>query len=167
VTAATEGENVDAAKSLAAALGRIPSGLFIVTLRHGAAETGMLASWVQQCSFDPPQLSLAIRRDRDLLTWLTPDAAFTVNVLDDTQTDMIVHFGKGFALDEPAFTGLDIDRPGGAPPVLLEALAYLECRVVARHAAGDHDLLLGRVVAGQLLDEGHPMVHVRKSGMHY
>jgi flavin reductase (DIM6/NTAB) family NADH-FMN oxidoreductase RutF len=80
---------------------------------------------------------------------------------------MIVHFGKGFALGEPAFTGLDIDRPSGAPPVLCEALAYLECRVVSRHAAGDHDLILGRVVAGQLLSEGHPMVHVRKSGMHY
>jgi flavin reductase (DIM6/NTAB) family NADH-FMN oxidoreductase RutF len=127
----------------------------------------MLASWVQQCSFDPPQISLAIRNDRDLLAWLAPGTAFTVNILDDTQTDMIVHFGKGFALGEPAFTGLDIDRPGGAPPVLCEALAYLECRVVARHAAGDHDLILGRVVAGQLLSEGHPMVHVRKSGMHY
>jgi flavin reductase (DIM6/NTAB) family NADH-FMN oxidoreductase RutF len=158
---------VDGAKSLAAALGRVPSGLFIVTARRGEAETGLLASWVQQCSFDPPQLSLAVRRDRDLLDWLTPDAAFTVNVLDDTQTDMIVHFGKGFAAGEPAFTGLDVDRPGGAPPVLLEALAYLECRVVARHPAGDHDLIVGRVVAGALLGEGQPMIHVRKSGMHY
>jgi flavin reductase (DIM6/NTAB) family NADH-FMN oxidoreductase RutF len=158
---------VDGVKSLAAALGRIPSGLFIVTLRHGTAETGMLASWVQQCSFDPPQISLAIRKDRDLLAWLTLETAFTVNILDDTQTDMIVHFGKGFALGEPAFTGLEIDHPRGAPPVLCEALAYLECRVVSRVAAGDHDLVLGRVVAGQLLSEGHPMVHVRKSGMHY
>jgi flavin reductase (DIM6/NTAB) family NADH-FMN oxidoreductase RutF len=161
------GNGVEGAKSLAAALGRIPSGLFIVTLRHGEAETGMLASWVQQCSFDPPQVSLAIRNDRDLLAWLTPGTTFTVNILDDTQTDMIVHFGKGFALGEPAFTGLDIEHPGGAPAVLSEALAYLECRVEGRHAAGDHDLLLGRVVAGQLLGEGHPMVHVRKSGMHY
>src|SRR6516164_4830047 len=98
--------DADRAKGLAAALGRIPSGLFIVTLRQGEAETGMLASWVQQCSFDPPQISLAIRNERDLLAWLTPDTAFTVNILDDTQTDMIVHFGKGFALGEPAFTGL-------------------------------------------------------------
>jgi flavin reductase (DIM6/NTAB) family NADH-FMN oxidoreductase RutF len=154
-------------KALAAALGRIPSGLFIVTLRHDQAETGLLASWVQQCSFDPPQLSLAVRRDRDLLAWLVRDAAFMVNVLDDTQTDMIVHFGKGFALNEPAFTGLEVDRPGGGPPVLREALAYLECRVVARHPAGDHDLVIGRIVAGALLGEGHPMIHVRKSGMHY
>jgi flavin reductase (DIM6/NTAB) family NADH-FMN oxidoreductase RutF len=52
-------------------------------------------------------------------------------------------------------------------PVLSEALAYLECRVTGRFPAGDHDLVLGRVVGGRLLDEGHPMVHIRKSGFHY
>ncbi len=38
-----------ASDSLAAALGRIPSGLFVLTAGSGATETGMLASWVQQC----------------------------------------------------------------------------------------------------------------------
>ena len=53
--------------SLAAALGRIPSGLFVLTVRHGGRELGMLASWVQQCSFEPPQISLAINKERDVL----------------------------------------------------------------------------------------------------
>jgi flavin reductase (DIM6/NTAB) family NADH-FMN oxidoreductase RutF len=160
----TDGE---AHKGLAGALGRVASGLFILTVRHGADETGMLTSWVQQCSFDPPQVSAAIRRDRDVLTWLTPDVPFTVNVLDEDQTDMLVHFGKGFDLGQPAFTGLDVDRPGGAAPVLCDALAYLDCRVTAHHAAGDHTLIIGRVVAGRLLGEGKPMVHVRKNGLRY
>jgi flavin reductase (DIM6/NTAB) family NADH-FMN oxidoreductase RutF len=157
----------DRTKGWAAALGRVPSGLFVVTARHGAAETGMLASWVQQCSFEPPQITLAIKRGRDVNAWLTPGATFTVNVLDDTQTDMIVHFGKGFALEEPAFDGLAVERPGGAPPVLEEALAYLECRVVQRFPAGDHELYVGEVITGRVLGEGQPMVHVRKSGTHY
>jgi flavin reductase (DIM6/NTAB) family NADH-FMN oxidoreductase RutF len=157
----------DRLKPLAAALGRIPSGLFIVTARHGEAETGMLASWVQQCSFNPPQVSLAIRRDRGLASWLTPDAPFTINVLEASQTDMIAHFGRGFGPGEPAFEGLEVDHPDGVTPVLTEALAYLQCRVVARYPAGDHDLFVGRVVTGRVLDEGQPMVHVRKSGMHY
>src|SRR5579862_7205275 len=147
---------------LLAALGRIPSGLFILTVKHGDGETGMLASWVQQCSFDPPQVSIALRRERDINAWLTPDTMFVLNILDDSQTDMIVHFGRGFALDAPAFTGLEVDR-NGSGPVLLEALAYLECRVVTRFAAGDHDLLVGRVEGGKVLNEGHPMVHIRKT----
>jgi flavin reductase (DIM6/NTAB) family NADH-FMN oxidoreductase RutF len=127
----------------------------------------MLASWVQQCSFDPPQITLAVKADRDLARWLTPGAGFTVNILENTQTDMIVHFGKGFKAGEPAFGDLEIDHLDDAGPVLQEALAFLECRVVARHPAGDHDIVIGKVVRGQLLAEGQPMVHVRKSGMHY
>ena len=153
-------------RQLAAALGRIPSGLFVLTARRGEAETGMLASWVQQCSFEPPRVSVAVARGREIGAWLTEGALFTLNVLDDTQTDMIVHFGRGFALDQPAFTGLETERGEGGP-VLTEALAFLECRVVSRYSVGDHDLLIGEVVRGRLLSEGHPMVHIRKSGMHY
>lgn len=154
-------------KQLAAALGRIPSGLFIVTLRRGEAETGMLASWVQQCAFQPPHVSVAIKRDRPLTAWLTKGAPFTINILDNSQTDMIVHFGRGFTLDEPAFAGLEVERPEGSAPVLGEALAYLECRVTGQYPVGDHDLFFGQVLGGRLLSEGHPMVHIRKSGFHY
>jgi flavin reductase (DIM6/NTAB) family NADH-FMN oxidoreductase RutF len=158
----------DGLKGVGAALGRIPSGLFVVTARRGEAETGMLASWVQQCSFEPPQLTMCLRHGRDMNAWLQIGSAFTVNILeDDGSTDLIVHFGRGFGLDQPAFDGLEVDRPAGAPPVLCEALAYLECRVVALHPAGDHDLFVGRVVAGGMHGDGKPMVHVRKSGMHY
>jgi flavin reductase (DIM6/NTAB) family NADH-FMN oxidoreductase RutF len=157
----------EALKTLAGALGRVPSGLFILTIRHGSDETGMLASWVQQCSFEPPQLTCAIRGDRDVLAWLTQGAAFTVNVLDEDQTDMLVHFGKGFDLGQPAFTGLEVDRPNAAAPVLRDALAYLDCRVAGRHTVGDHELIIGRVVAGRVLEEGKPMVHVRKNGLRY
>jgi flavin reductase (DIM6/NTAB) family NADH-FMN oxidoreductase RutF len=157
----------DPPKALAAALGRIASGLFIVTARQGDATTGMLASWVQQCSFDPPQITLCVQPERDIAAWLTVGAGFTVNILDDTQTDMIVHFGRGFAPGEPAFFELEVERPESGGPILNEALAYLECRVAGRHAAGDHDLFIGECVRGRLLSEGHPMVHVRKSGFHY
>jgi flavin reductase (DIM6/NTAB) family NADH-FMN oxidoreductase RutF len=149
-----------------AALGRIPSGLFILTVKHGDQETGMLASWVQQCSFEPPQVSVGVRRDRDVNNWLVPNAPFILNILDDGQTDMIVHFGRGFALVAPAFTDLDVDRDGSGP-VLREALAYLDCRIVTRHNAGDHDLLIARLVGGRVLNDGHPMVHIRKNGSHY
>jgi flavin reductase (DIM6/NTAB) family NADH-FMN oxidoreductase RutF len=151
----------------AGALGRIPSGLFIVTARRGEDETGMLASWVQQCSFDPPQVSLAVAHGRPVNDWLMPGEAFTVNILEEGETDMIAHFGKGFAPGQPAFEGLEVRRSGEAPPVLEEALAYLECRVVSRHTVGDHDLVIGRVLAGDVLDEGRPMIHVRKNGLHY
>jgi flavin reductase (DIM6/NTAB) family NADH-FMN oxidoreductase RutF len=152
---------------LASALGRIPSGIFVLTVGRDGVETGMLASWVQQCSFDPPQVSVAIRRDREIVSLLGIGTAFTLNILEAAQTDMIVHFGRGFALGQDAFTGIEVRREPPKGPVLAEALGYLECRLVNRIPAGDHDLFLGRVVSGALQEEGQPMVHIRKNGLHY
>jgi flavin reductase (DIM6/NTAB) family NADH-FMN oxidoreductase RutF len=157
----------DTTKGLAAALGRIASGLFVLTARRGELETGMLTSWVQQCSFQPPLVSVAIRKDRAINTWLTDNSSFTLNVLDDTQTDMIVHFGRGFDFDKPAFKGLEVERSADADPILLDALAYLRCRVAGRCSAGDHEVYLGHVISGRIISDGHPMVHIRKSGLHY
>jgi flavin reductase (DIM6/NTAB) family NADH-FMN oxidoreductase RutF len=80
---------------------------------------------------------------------------------------MVAHFGRGFPLGTPAFEGQELERSDDGTPVLSEALAYLQCRVVGRTSAGDHDVLIAQVVGGRMLSDGHPMIHVRKSGMHY
>ncbi|MBM4067466.1 MAG: flavin reductase [Planctomycetes bacterium] len=154
-------------KQLYAALGRVPSGLFVLTIARSDVETGMLASWVQQCSFEPPLLSVAIQRGRDISALLTAGAVFTLNILDDSQTDMIAHFGKGPAKGEPIFNGLEVLRGEGSGPVLNEALGFVNCVVTGKFPAGDHDLVIAQVIAGRLLNDGQPMVHVRKSASHY
>jgi flavin reductase (DIM6/NTAB) family NADH-FMN oxidoreductase RutF len=157
----------DPQRSLAAALGRIPSGLFILTVSHAGQETGFLASWVQQCSFKPPRLSFAVQPDRPIVGLLVPEALLAFNILEASQTDMIAHFGKGFALGVNAFETIDVIREEGKPPVLTEAVAVLEGRVANRVSVGDHDLVIVDLHAGRLLTEGQPMIHVRKNGLHY
>lgn len=154
-------------KSLAAALGRVPSGLFVLTFRRGGHETAMLGSWVQQCSFEPPQVVLAVNESRWVLDWLKDDAPVTVNVLGEGQKDLLSHFGKGFDEGQEAFAGVAVERPPGGAPLLTAAHAYLDCRVAARHRAGDHVLVVARVVGGRVLHEGRPGVHIRRSGSHY
>src|SRR5438874_1811187 len=127
----------EAQRHAAAALGRIPSGIFILTARRDEAETGMLASWVQQCSFRPLQISLALKKQRPLASWLHAGAAFTLNILAEGQKELVAHFGRGFELDQAAFQGMEVDRKLAHGPVLKEALAYLECRVSSIMPAGD------------------------------
>jgi flavin reductase (DIM6/NTAB) family NADH-FMN oxidoreductase RutF len=157
----------DTEKQWASALGRIASGLFILTARRGAQETGMLASWVQQCSFDPPLVMAAVRRGRVLEAWLHPGDRFVLNILDDTQTDMIVFFGRGIAPGENVFGTLPLERTTDGTAVLSESLAYLDCIVEAIYPSGDHEIMVGKVAGGRMLGGGHPMVHIRKSGLHY
>jgi flavin reductase (DIM6/NTAB) family NADH-FMN oxidoreductase RutF len=151
------------------ALGRIPSGLFVVTAcGPGGRETGLLASWVQQCSFEPPQVSVAVRKSRYLLDWLTDGAAFGVSVIPEGGKVLVKHFAHGFGPDEPAFDGLGGERFPGSAPLLSDAHAILDCRVAGRaDAGGDHVLVVGRVVGGRVLHDGRPTVHVRKSGLNY
>jgi flavin reductase (DIM6/NTAB) family NADH-FMN oxidoreductase RutF len=163
----TEVDGQDSTKALAAALGRVPSGLFVLTVRHGRSETGMLASWVQQCSFEPPQLTAAVNTQRHWVSWLAIGSPFTVNVLGEGQKHLLAHFGKGFEANQAPFDGIQLVRLGDGAPALRDALAYLDCRVTALVPAGDHLLVVGRIESGQVLHEGRPTVHVRKSGMHY
>jgi flavin reductase (DIM6/NTAB) family NADH-FMN oxidoreductase RutF len=160
-------EQTDPQKSLAAALGRIPSGLFILTFRHGKQETAMLASWVQQCSFEPPQIVVAMNEKRYVLDWLKEGSPVAVNILGEGQKELMGHFGKGFEPGQPAFEGIDLERHGDSAPFLSAAHAVLDCRVASKYAAGDHVLVVARVVAGKLQNDGRPGVHVRRSGLHY
>jgi flavin reductase (DIM6/NTAB) family NADH-FMN oxidoreductase RutF len=160
-------EPVEDQTELAAALGRIPSGLFIITVRHEDQSTGMLASWVQQCSFQPPLITVAINQQRAVLDWLRIGTQFTVNVLAEGSRQLVSHFGKGFELNQPAFTGLEVHNDQSVPPILLSSHAYLVCQVVERVVTGDHVLLIGEVMAGRVLQSAHPAVHIRKSGLKY
>lgn len=152
---------------IAPILGRLPSGLFIVTARQGDNETGMLGSWIMQAGFDPPMLTVAVGKTRYVAEWLSNDAVFVVNVLAVDQRRMLGHFGRGFAPGEPAFAGLEIQRSSAGLPILAEALGHLECRVRGDVMSGDHRIVLGEIIAGKLHREGEPIVHVRVNGLKY
>ena len=152
----------------AAAIGRIPSGLFILTARNGEHEAGMLASWVQQCGFTPLQLSVALAKDRPLVRWLVDDnVPLVVNVLPEGATKLVAHFGKGFDPGEPAFDGVDAVRDRAAAPVLTAATAFVECRVAGWADATDHIVFILEAVGGAVLTDGKPAVHTRKNGLKY
>ena len=56
---------------LAPVLGRVPSGVFILVAGDGSGlRTGLLTSWVQQASFEPPQVTIAVNKSRYLIDWL-------------------------------------------------------------------------------------------------
>ena len=103
--------DLDPIQSLAEALGKIPSGLFIVTYFCGETESAMLASWVQQCGFEPPILSVAVKKGRGISEWLTDGAPFTVNILGEGQKDLLSHFGKGLPLSQLPNAEQRIVRP--------------------------------------------------------
>ena len=152
---------------LASALGRIPSGLFVVTCQRGGEEAAFLASWIQQCSFDPPMLTLAVRRGRPIGEWLQAGTSFTVHILAAGQKDLLSHFGKGLPLDQLPRQEERVRREAGRAPLLPEALAVLHCTPTEVFDTGDHRLIVARITDGLLSRADEPMIHVRKNGLNY
>ncbi|HYO26345.1 MAG TPA: flavin reductase family protein [Lacipirellulaceae bacterium] len=152
---------------LMAALGRVTSGVYILTAGAGDRATGMLASWVMQAGFEPPMVTVAIRQGRYVGDWLTAGEPFALNIVGEDQKHLLRHFGKGFEPGEPAFTGLEVRATSAGIPALVGAVGHLLCEPVAHFDSGDHRIFLARVAGGELAQEGPPMVHMRKSGAHY
>lgn len=151
-------------------LGRIPSGVFILTCTDGdGRETGMLASWVQQAAFEPQQVTFAVNGSRYLNQWLKDDTVVALNMVGESGGALLGHFGKGFEPDEEAFSGLETEVVSGVR-ILKKAIGFLVGKVVSRMITGDHVVYLLEVTeAGQADDfaDQKPMVHIRKSGGHY
>jgi flavin reductase (DIM6/NTAB) family NADH-FMN oxidoreductase RutF len=155
-------------KPFDAVLGRLPSGIFILTIGAGSRATGMLASWVMQAGFEPPMVSVAVKLGRYACDAISAGQPFVLNLVGESQTQLLKHFAKGFAPDEPAFKGLHITHCARGVPILKDAIGYMECEPVRHIDSGDHRIFLANVARGKLHDvETGPMIHVRKSGAKY
>ena len=155
-------------KSFDAVLGRVPSGIFILTIGTGTRATGMLASWVMQAAFEPPMISVAVKLGRYVCDWLSAGEPFVLNLVGESQKQFLKHFVKGFPPGEPAFEGLEITFCARGVPILKEAIGHMECEPVSHVDSGDHRVFLAKIVRGKLTDaEAKPMVHIRNTGARY
>lgn len=149
-------------------LGRVPSGIFILTIGRDERATGMLASWVMQAGFEPPCITVAVKRGRYVAEWLAAGEPFVLNVVGEKQFQFLKHFGKGFEPGEAAFEGLDMEIAPNGVPALVDVVGRLECLPASHVESGDHVIFLATITGGSLQSTDlPPMVHVRKSGGNY
>src|SRR5215210_5720932 len=65
------------------ALGRIPSGVFVLTAAHAGERMAMLASWVQQASFEPPAISIAIAKGRPIGNLIRESSRLAISIVPE------------------------------------------------------------------------------------
>ena len=153
-------------REVGAAIGRVASGCFVLTAQDGSRSTGVLVSWVQQAAFEPPSVTVCLRRGRPVDSLIDASGRFLLNVIGDDPLPMFKHFGKGFSLDQDAFAGLTVE-PTQFGPMISSCVAQLACRVSQKLPVGDHDLYATEVVAGCVSEGAQPYTHLRNSGFTY
>lgn len=129
----------------------ISHGVYIVTARRKGKINGMTAAWVSQVSFQPLMLMVSISLENYTHGLIKGSGYFGINTLADDQKDLARHFGFKSGREIDKFEGLSyFDAPNGSP-VLSQALAFFECRLVDTFNAGDHTLFVGEAVVARLL----------------
>ena len=151
------------------ALGRIPSGVYILTAAHGGEASAMMASWVQQAGFDPPAVSIAMAKSRPIMELIAASKMLALSIIPDGDSSLMKRYARGVKPGEDPFAGVETFRTPGGIPAMKSALAWLECRLMHTcDFGGDHDLLIAEVVAGNILQSGGTaFMHQRGSGFHY
>lgn len=156
-------------EELGKALGRLASGVYVVTWHNGESPRGLLATWVAQAAFEPPMVTVSINKQRELAALIAPDQNITINVLAKQNMDIFKAFAKpSTGAEQDRFAGLDVNDKSDFGPVFNNSVSYLNCRVDKVMEAGDHLVALCEVVEGRPLNaDAEPMTHLRKSGFQY
>lgn len=146
-----------------AALASFATGVTVVTTSHERQPYGLTVSAFCSVSLDPPMVLVSLRQSSHTFSVIRQSAVFGVNILAAEQQPLASRFARK---DRSSKTFADIPHHVGVThaPLIDEALARIECRVVATYPGGDHALLLGQVVAIELRTEApasEPLLYYR------
>ncbi|MFP3901004.1 MAG: flavin reductase family protein [Acidimicrobiia bacterium] len=140
-------------------LGHFPTGVTVVSAAAGGGPVGLCVGSFFSVSLDPPLVAFSAAKSSASYPSIEASGHFCVNVLAEDQEEI----GRVFASKgADKFAGIGW-RPGPvtSAPVLDDVLAWIECRIDAVHEAGDHWIVVGRVLDLQVGHEGGPLVFFR------
>ena len=138
-------------------------GVYVITTRLGDRLNGMTASWVSQVSLSPLLLMASIAPTRYSHDLIKGSGVFAVNVLASDHVDLGKRFGFQSGRQVDKFAGLEYLTATTGSPILPQACAFFDLKLVDTFPAGDHTLFVGEVVAGKILHpEMHPLVFSKK-----
>ena len=140
----------------------ISHGVYVVGVSDGERQNAFTAAWVMQVSFNPPLLAISINPEHYSYQLLQTGGVCTVNVLGRNQYAVAEHFGSS-AKDKMANFQWQKDKTGA--PVLSESLAYFDCQVSHYTDAGDHKIIICKVIAAAKLNEGRPLLYNQTGDM--
>ena len=143
-------------RSLKRAFGAYPTGVTVVTTMLGEVPLGFTANSFTSVSIDPPLLLVCHGASASSHAIFREAEGFAVNVLSADQADLALRFASRI---EDRFEGTAW-RTGRGGPILRGTAAWLDCAMHEVHEAGDHSILIGRVLAHET-SERTPLLYSR------
>jgi 3-hydroxy-9,10-secoandrosta-1,3,5(10)-triene-9,17-dione monooxygenase reductase component len=136
-------------------LGRFPTGVVVAAASGPNGPVGLACQSFVSLSLDPPLVSLSPARTSRSWPQIAEAGVFCVSMLTEEQVDVCSRFS---ASGGDKFAGLSWHpRPVTGSPIVDGCLAWVDCRIELVHPAGDHELVVGRVVDLDVR-EGRPLI---------
>lgn len=145
-----------------AALGRFATGIAVVTVETASGGVhGMTASAFCSVSLHPPLVLVCVDQLAETYLHLRERGRFGISILKASQEGVSEFFADPERNPDAAYRlGIRYQKMKAGMPVLEDALANADCRVVDVHAAGDHSIFVAEVHE-VLLGEGAPLLYFR------
>lgn len=145
--------------ALRAMMAHFATGVTVVAARHGPLLAGMTANAIASISINPPLMMASIGQKSETHGAIVGSHSFALSVLSDRQRELADCFAQ-------PTTAAKLQRFCDAPwhdgetgsPILDGAIAYFDCRLVARHAGGDHTIFIGEIVAAGFDEAAEPLI---------
>lgn len=135
------------------------SGVSIVTTQRENASFGVTASSVTSLSADPASILVCLNQRLAITDVISETGVFAVNVLGEGHGDLAIQFSTSH---EDKFRGIDVTSDRLGNPILVEALAHLECRVIDRKDFATHAIFIA-LVESAASRTGSPLPYFRSS----
>ena len=140
-------------------MGHWVTGVSVVTAQpEGEAPCGLTVNAFCSVSLNPSLVLICVEKAADSHDCIRRSGFFAVNVLDHTQETVARRFASWDVAEK--YRGVAYRSEVTGSPVLDIALAWVDCRVMEVHPAGDHTIYLGDVLAGDAR-EGSPLLYYR------
>jgi flavin reductase (DIM6/NTAB) family NADH-FMN oxidoreductase RutF len=120
-------------------------GVAIVTAAAGDRVHGMTVTDFSGVSVDPPLVLVCADKASNTLPLIREGGCFAINLLAEGQDGLSNKFASK-KQEWERFDGLDCTTGKTGAPLIPGAYASFDCELEAEHDAGDHVIVVGRVV---------------------
>ena len=147
------------------ALRMISYGVYILTSKIESELSAATVTWVSQTSFEPPMLSVCIKRDSGSYKVVKKRRKFLLHILGEDQKDLAASFFKPSEVKNGFINGEKYEMKHDLP-CIIAAPSYICCQVLDIVENGDHPLFLAEVKEVMVKEDVDPL-ELRKTGWSY
>ncbi len=143
-------------------MGRFATGVSVMTTAHDGTQHGMTANAVASVSLDPLLALVCVERDKAMRDLVEASGVFALCFLHEDDEGLAVHFADPYRpRGVEQFRAIQHHTAVTGAPILDDAIGYVDCRVHDLHPAGDHEIVVGRVLGLGLGDPAEPLLFFR------